>query len=338
MTVGPSARTSPRRVGSIPRTGVAIGRGEDGFALIGVLWLVVLVAVVGLDFALQARGITRRVANTADHSVAAAAAESGLAHAVEALQRRLGEGAEIPLGDGRLLDPWLEPGRFLGDTIEVADARVVVRLRDVGTMVNLNRASEGELRSLFAALRVDDGEADRVAQAVLDWRDPDRLRRERGGDREEYLQADAPRLPADGPFGRVDELLHVRGVTPELFERVAPFLTVHGSGRVNAATAPVEVLSALPGMSDELLAEIVRRRRSGEPVTDLFSMTAGLDEGARARVRQALPFLVSRLSAGTEEVLAVAEASVGSRSAVAVATGVVVRVADDALLTDVRIR
>lgn len=315
---------------------MATGRG--GFALIGVLWLVVLIAVIGLEFSLQARGITRRVANAADHSIAMAAAEGGLAYAQEALSQRLQSIERVPLGDGRLTDPWLEPGRFLTDTLEVGEAFVLVTLRDVGSMLNLNRIGEGELRALLAALRIDDGDADRIAQAVLDWRDVDDLRRARGAEREEYIEADAPVLPANGPFGSVDELRRVIGVTAEVYGRISPFLTVVGSGRVNPNSAPVEVLSALPGMSDELLAEILRRRRSGEPVTDVLSMTTGLTEGARESVRRALPTLMSRLTTGTEEVVVASEAWREGASTRAVARAVAVRVREAVFMTERSLR
>ena len=49
----------------------------------------------------------------------------------------------------------------------------------------------------------------------------------------------------NGPFESVEELLLVRGVTPAIFKRALPYITVYGSGAVNINTADATVLEAL---------------------------------------------------------------------------------------------
>jgi general secretion pathway protein K len=57
-------------------------------------------------------------------------------------------------------------------------------------------------------------------------------------------------VPRNGPFLAVDELRLLIGVTPALFERIRPLLTVYSrSGRINPLTAPAEVIRSLPGIS-----------------------------------------------------------------------------------------
>ena len=312
------------------------GADRGGYALIGVLWLVVLISVLGLELAVEARRIANRVTNAADQSLHLAAAESGVVRVREILARRLVE--EIAVGGATQLDPWTQVGRFAPDTLEIGEARVVVTLRDVGSMLHLNRASEQELRRLFAAVRVDDGDADRLAQTILDWRDVDELRRGRGAEREEYVERGAAVLPRNGPFASVAELRRVEHMTDEIFRRVEPFLTVEGSGRINPASAPAEVLSALPGMSDNLLSLILRRRASGGPVSDLLSLTADLDPPAREAIRQVLPQLTARLASSTEEVLVRSEAYRDGSPVRGVATAVIVRVDRSALVSGLVMR
>jgi DNA uptake protein ComE-like DNA-binding protein len=55
-----------------------------------------------------------------------------------------------------------------------------------------------------------------VADAILDWLDPDDQPRQFGAEDETYRQYDPPYAPRNGPLASLDELLLVRGVTPEL--------------------------------------------------------------------------------------------------------------------------
>ena len=55
-----------------------------------------------------------------------------------------------------------------------------------------------------------------VADAILDWIDADDMPREFGAEIDYYGNLDPPTRPRNGPIAGLDELLHVRGVTPEL--------------------------------------------------------------------------------------------------------------------------
>ncbi|MAT73501.1 MAG: hypothetical protein CMJ58_28805 [Planctomycetaceae bacterium] len=55
-----------------------------------------------------------------------------------------------------------------------------------------------------------------IADAILDWLDADESPRTNGAEAEYYQGLDPPYSPTNGPLSSVDELLQVRGVTPEL--------------------------------------------------------------------------------------------------------------------------
>jgi type II secretory pathway component PulK len=144
------------------------------------------------------------------------------------------------------------------------DARYALLLRDVGSALNLNGATEEMLRQFFAqGLGMDYAEADHLAQAILDWRDEDDIPRINGGEREEYLEEEALVLPPNRDFVDIDELRHVRGMTPELYVMAAPHLTLIGDGDINLNSAPEPVLLAVPGMNPGAVTEILRLRESG---------------------------------------------------------------------------
>ena len=60
-----------------------------------------------------------------------------------------------------------------------------------------------------------------------------------------YQNSGSPYDCHNGAFDVVQELPLVRGMTWELFERVAPHVTVYGTGKVNLNTAGYDVLRCL---------------------------------------------------------------------------------------------
>jgi general secretion pathway protein K len=279
-------------------------RNRRGFALIAALWLLVALSVVGLEFSLAARQQRLAAANLLEDARGRAAAEAGLAHALARLTA-LARDAESLRGaaDPRLLaDPWAAAPGLVPDTVALGKARYHLTLRDANGALNVNRAGEDELRNLMAALRVDYGRADEIAQSIMDWRDEDDFHRGRGAERDYYLRRGSPVLPRNGPLHDLDELLHVRGMTPEIHARVLPYLTLVGSGRVNLNSADPVVLLALPGMTDEAVAVITRHRRQGRRLGNLFELSQQLSPGARAAFDAHLPQLLARTTMETREV------------------------------------
>src|SRR5438105_5191334 len=92
-------------------------------------------------------------------------------------------------------------------------------LEDESTRLNLNvllildKQVPGSGRTLLMALpeMTED-----VADAILDWLDPDDEPRELGCEVEYYSGLSPPYAPKNGPLDTVEELLLVRGVTPQL--------------------------------------------------------------------------------------------------------------------------
>jgi type II secretory pathway component PulK len=163
-----------------------------------------------------------------------------------------------------LEDPWREPQDLMVPEMAFGDARYALLLRDVGSALNLNEASEEMLRLFFSqGLGVDYAEADDLAQAILDWRDEDEIPRLNGGEREQYLDDEALVLPPNRDFVEIDELRHIRGMTPGLYVKAAPHLTLIGDGDINLNSAPEPVLLAVPGMDPAGATALIQLRDSG---------------------------------------------------------------------------
>lgn len=290
-----------------------------GFALLAALWLLVALSVASLALGVASRSRRLAAANLSEQVRAAAAARAGVEQLRGRLERQLDRSATA------LLDPWRGADSLMGDTLAVADARAIVRVHDVGTALHLNRATEDDLRRFFIALRVDAGDADRLAQAIADWRDPDDLHRARGAERDAYLAAGAPALPHNGPFQAIAELLAVRGMTPALYQRVRPHLTLLGSGQVNLNLADRPVLLALPGMTEEAVAVLLRHRRQRRTIGSIADLERDLSPGARRELTAALPALLARTTPETRELEIVSEGWLPGSPVRVRATGLLVR-------------
>ncbi len=92
-------------------------------------------------------------------------------------------------------------------------------LEDESTRLNLNalllldKAQENAARDLLMGLP---GMTEDIADAILDWIDEDDEPREFGAESDYYMSLDPPYAAKNGPLDTVEELLLVRGVTPEL--------------------------------------------------------------------------------------------------------------------------
>jgi len=143
-----------------------------------------------------------------------------------------------------------------------------VRLVDEAGKINLNRVDENILVRIFTNMGVEEPRRSIVVDAILDWRDEDILHRVNGAESDYYLSLSPPYTARNGPFDTVEDLLWVRGVTPELFYGVEGgvglkeiFSVDSPIDRVNLRTASAEVCSALLGLPLEKCRAFIEERK-----------------------------------------------------------------------------
>lgn len=122
-------------------------------------------------------------------------------------------------------------------------------------------AAERRFRLLFKALELDET----PVQAILDWVDPDSETRFPNGAEDDYYSRQKPAYrTANRPFASVHELRLVKGMTAEIFARLAPFVVcLPNATPMNVNTAPPEVLMSLgPAVSSSTAAVLIRARET----------------------------------------------------------------------------
>ncbi|HEY3518554.1 MAG TPA: hypothetical protein VGL98_16010 [Gammaproteobacteria bacterium] len=205
-----------------------------GYALVSVLWLIVLLTGITAAYHAQARVEARILTAALQRAQGEAFAEAGIWIAVRehfsATQTAQDRSNRITR------------------TVDVDGTPVAVTIADASGLINLNAAPPELFAAVLAARSgLDAAEQAAVVDAILDWRDSDSTRNPAGAEDQEYAALQATHGAKDAPFASVDELRLVRGMTPAAYRRIAPaFTTVGSSARVNTGAAPPEVLAALP--------------------------------------------------------------------------------------------
>ena len=248
------------------------------------LWLTVLLTVLAGTFAFDMRSEAAAARNAVSSAQAQAIADGAVERTAFELLRP------------RLPDSWSadgEPRRWRD-----GDTAIAVTAVDESSRIDLNAATDPLLKSLLVNIGgVDDATATMLVDRIVDWRDPDDLRRPQGAEEADYRAAGSRYRPANTAFESVGELSRVLGMTPEVYARIAPLLTVLSrQAGVNAATAPREVLLALPMVTaeqvDAYLAQRAEARANKLPVP-MFAAGAGYAAGAtqvwRVRAEVAMP-------------------------------------------------
>jgi general secretion pathway protein K len=104
-----------------------------------------------------------------------------------------------------------------------------------------------------------------LAEAVVDWLDPDgEVMQPNGAEDPYYLALDPPYRTAGRRVVDLAELARVKGFDAAILARLAPFVTaLPEETPVNVNTAPVQVLQALvPGLSADEMARVVDQRKT----------------------------------------------------------------------------
>ncbi len=239
-----------------------------GMALLAVLWLAAALSAIALTVANMVRGETERSATDADGLKAYYLASGAIDRMLLYIGQR--EGFQIP-GKGPIFQ---DNTRVL--VLQFPTGTVTGEIIPETSKLNVNTALPKELFSLLLALGVDPAQAQQTVGGILDWRGPTQ-----GGSFTEWDQYYLSLTPSfrsrHASFQEIEELLLVRGVTPDLFYgsytrdaqgQLTPraglrdCLSVYGSGGpFDAATVQPAVMQAI-GIPAEVAGAIASLRKA----------------------------------------------------------------------------
>jgi general secretion pathway protein K len=228
-------------------------RGFDrGMALVVVLWAISLLSIMAGSFSLSLQRESGLLTASEDRAKALALAEGGVNYAM--LMLSLPDPTRRWRGDGTPYRAKLPTGL------------VHLRIHDESGKIDVNAAQEATLTSLFTRSLNDPDRAAALSDAIMDWRDPDDLKRIHGAESAEYQAAGRGYVPQNRNFQALEEVQMVLGMSPQLFAKLAPVLTIYtGQDGINPAKASREALLALPGLDEKTVDQYLELRRATPP-------------------------------------------------------------------------
>jgi general secretion pathway protein K len=257
-------------------------RNSRGVALVMVLWVITILTVVVLEFCFAMRtevNITKNFKEElqlyaiAQGGVQRAIAELILKHDARVQQLRKTMKTEEVTPEKK---EWVADGRPY--PVKFDQGECELRIMSEAGKININTISEMTLRKLIGNLGLEVEKRDVVVDSILDWRDPDDFLRINGAENDYYQSLKEPYRCKNANLDSIEELLLVKGVTPELYYGrkgtkageegakasdvgLKDIFSVYAPGeQVDINSASVPVLRAVLGLPSEVAKAILKAR------------------------------------------------------------------------------
>ena len=210
-------------------------RRNQGFALITVLWILVLIAFIVAHVTANGRTEVRIANNIVANAEAQAAADGAIYQAI------------FNLSDPEPNQRWPVDGN--SRKLLIGHSQVTLQLDNEAWWINPNLASPALLEALLRVTGSDAESARRLASGISEWVGSAPAPRPPNALLAEYRAAGLDYGPPGAPLETLDELGRVVGVTPALLAAIRPHLTLYGPPQPDSTTADPIVAAALAAAS-----------------------------------------------------------------------------------------
>ncbi len=260
-----------RRIISIARK---IGN-QSGVALVLAIGVVALLTVVALEFQ-RFTVLQVAMATNFENSInALCVARSGVQIALSLIDQD---------GKDNVADSFFDLWGDVKESIEDAkslfqDSEWDLKITPVNARLNINKLVDDTgkfvesyrdlwLRILGSGeLLIGDAEPEDIVNSIKDWIDPDDEPTGFGAEEDYYVGLPKPYHCKNAPLATADELLLIKGITPQLYYGdknhvgLKEIVTVYGSGKINLNVAPAALIRVLsPEIDEDMVDELIRYR------------------------------------------------------------------------------
>jgi general secretion pathway protein K len=253
-----------------------------GSALLSVLWLSAALSAIAFSMAITVRGEIERTSTAIDSLRAYYLARGGVERCSLELLWSIGQPPEkrpIPRYSTVVLYHFVS-----GD--------VSVEIIPETSKLDVNRETPEVLDRLLVAMGVDAGRAAEIVAAIDDWRRPT----PQGSPFDGYYSTRTPSfLPPHASFQEIEELLQVKGVTPDIFYGTY----VPGGQRTEQTMSGPRPLVRLPGLEDCLSVYGARGQVDANTANPAVLAAVGIPAGLIAMIvehRKVAPFSQQQLT------------------------------------------
>ena len=239
--------------------GSAECRRDGGFALIIVLWTLVLIGFIVAHLTASGRTEIRIAGNLVANSASQAAADGAIFEAI------------FNLSDPQLERRWPVDGTTR--QVTVGSSRVSLRVEDEASWINPSTASPALLEALLRVTGSDPDTARRIATSVGEWVGSATVPRPQEALVADYRGAGLDYGPPGAPFETLGELGRVLGMTSAVLMAIRPHLTLFGPPEPNRATTDPVVATVL-AMTSTTGQPIVQQSQTTTPDALIARITA----------------------------------------------------------------
>jgi general secretion pathway protein K len=172
---------------------------------------------------------------------------------------RLPEIKSIPLDGGEV--------SFLED--------LAVKAQDANGILSVTTIKTLPLKRLLTYFGVDSQNADIFIDSILDWIDQDDLTRINGAEKQWYSSQGFNYEPRNYQIQNKEELKLIRGLSPEIYSKIEPYITILPATGFNPNTASDPVLISYLDIGNDTL-NVLKEYMKTKPVTsdsELYSLT-----------------------------------------------------------------
>jgi general secretion pathway protein K len=247
--------------------------GERGFILVAVLWILSALAVLSAVYSVYVSDAAVAAHVTDDGVNAEAAVRAGVELAAYELtaapeSKGAAQPAAAPGSSGSTqiaAAPDSSRPAQGGFAFRLGRSSIRVSFIAEGARIDLNAAPKELLVGLFQAIGAKSDDAATFADRIVGWR---KKADKQGQDTEAdvYKSAGYAYAPREAPFQSTLELSLVAGIPKYIVERILPLVTVYsGQPQIDVRVASPEVLAALPGMTSDMLKQVLAQRAQATP-------------------------------------------------------------------------
>jgi general secretion pathway protein K len=244
---------------------------ENGIVLLMTLWAIVVLMGIVMAFSFMTK---TEALSTFAYSEAIKRdflAEAGVGRAIVEIGYSMKNEVNTFADEEEL---WRADGTVYEGSLGVGVYKV--KITDESGKININDDDSIELlKLLLEQFDIDKKQIDEIGDSILDWRDKDDNHHLNGAESDYYKSLEPPYEAQNEDFDTIEELLWVKGMTPEIFygsegsaalkDNITIYPKKIKQNRINVKTASKETLIAL-GMEAKSAEDFVKRRSEGDEV------------------------------------------------------------------------
>jgi general secretion pathway protein K len=280
---------------------VKLKNTERGMALIITLLITAILVAVITEIIFAVHINTETTKSYRDSQEASLVAQGGVEFVRMTIEETVKGKSYTAFNKNDLHRVFVDGNKVLSIKVEDEHGKI-----SANSIVFRNGEINNEYYDIYSRLLDNLGIEEGLEDTLADWIDINDLSRAEGAENYDYYQGLSPAYRTKGgPLDSIEELMLIKGYTPDDYKAISPFITVYTDGKININTAKREVIMALSNDITEEMAQSVIDYRQKNPFKETADIrkvsgfeTIGFDLQGRITVKSNTFRVFSRADVG----------------------------------------